>query len=191
MVKKCPKNQILSENISLASIYSSQAIDVHFCVKNSYFLIFIKLAIFVLVYLMNYKKIYHLRTNTTCSGQFCSNSWFCISGSLFWIRKTWSYVHQFSPVKIMIFFLKLFPKENCQIWCRNPILPKFKANNFSIIMTKGIKMAWIIMWHDVSSYLNQSKIRKSKIDKSDLLDTIGPLESVCIYWYRSITYIIW
>ena len=104
IVKKCPKNQILSENISLASIYSSQAIDVHFCVKNSYFLIFIKLAIFVLVYLMNYKKIYHLRTNTTCSGQFCSNSWFCISGSLFWIRKTWSYVHQFSPVKITIFF---------------------------------------------------------------------------------------
>ena len=49
-------------------------------------------------------------------------------------------------------------------------------------MTKGIKMAWIIMWHDVSSYLNQSKIRKSKIDKSDLLDTIGPLESVCIGW---------
>ena len=78
------------------------------------------------------------------------------------------------------FFLKLFTKENCQIWCRNPILPKFKANNFSIIMTKGIKMAWIIMWHDVSSYLNQSKIRKSKIDKSDLLDTIGPLESVCL-----------
>ena len=73
----------------------------------------------------------------------------------------------------------MFTKENCQIWCRNPILPKFKANNFSIIMTKGIKMAWIIMWHDVSSYLNQSKIRKSKIDKSDLLDTIGPLESVC------------
>ena len=35
------------------------------------------------------------------------------------------------------------------------------------------------MWHDVRSYLNQSKIRKSKIDKSDLLDTIGPLESVC------------
>ena len=50
MVKKCPNNQILSENISLASIYSSQVTEVHFCVKNSYFLIFIKLAIFVLVY---------------------------------------------------------------------------------------------------------------------------------------------
>ena len=37
------------------------------------------------------------------------------------------------------------------------------------------------MWHDVSSYLNQEKfeIRKSKVDKSDLLDTIGPFESLC------------
>ena len=35
------------------------------------------------------------------------------------------------------------------------------------------------MWHDVSSYLNQQKIRKSKIDKSDLLDTMGPSESLC------------
>ena len=34
------------------------------------------------------------------------------------------------------------------------------------------------MWHDVSSYLNQQKIRKLKIDKSDLLDTIGPSESL-------------
>ena len=105
IAKKCRKNQILFENISLASIYSSQAIDVHFCVKNSYFLIFIKLAIFVLVYLMNYKKIYHLRTNTTCSGQFCSNSRLCISGKHFPIRKTSICVHQFSPMKIMIFFL--------------------------------------------------------------------------------------
>ena len=40
IVKKCPKNQILSENISFASIYSSQVTEVHFCVKNSYFLNF-------------------------------------------------------------------------------------------------------------------------------------------------------
>ena len=57
-------------------------------------------------------------------------------------------------------------------------------------MTKGIKMAWIIMWHDVSSYLNQSKIRKSKIDKSDLLDTIGPLESVCSARWEKIDFVL-
>ena len=34
------------------------------------------------------------------------------------------------------------------------------------------------MWHDVSSYLNQKKRIKTKVDKSDLLDTIGPLESL-------------
>jgi hypothetical protein len=101
-------------------------------------------------------------TNTPCSDQFCSNSWLCISGRTFPIRKTSICVHQFSPVKIMFFF-KLFTKENCQIWCRNPILPKFKAYNFSIIMTKGIKMASIIMWHDISSYLNQLKIKNHKL----------------------------
>ena len=52
--KKLPKNQSLSENISWASIYPSQVIEVHFCVKNTYF--FIKLANFGLFYLMNYKK---------------------------------------------------------------------------------------------------------------------------------------
>ena len=44
-------------------------------------------------------------TNTTCSGQFCSNSWLCISGRPFPIRKTSISVHQFSPMKIMIFSL--------------------------------------------------------------------------------------
>ena len=43
IVKNCPKNQILSENISRASIYPSQVIEVHFYAKNSYFLIFIKI----------------------------------------------------------------------------------------------------------------------------------------------------
>ena len=47
IVKNCPKNQILSENISRASIYPSQVIEVHFYVKNSYFLIFIKLVHFL------------------------------------------------------------------------------------------------------------------------------------------------
>ena len=28
-------------------------------------------------------------------------------------------------------------------------------DDISIIITKGIKMARVIMWHDVSSYLNQ------------------------------------
>ena len=37
IAKKCPKNQILSENISKASIYSSKVIEAHFCTKNSYF----------------------------------------------------------------------------------------------------------------------------------------------------------
>ena len=37
--KKCPKNQILTENISWASIYQSQDIEVHFCVKTAIFLI--------------------------------------------------------------------------------------------------------------------------------------------------------
>ena len=36
------RNHILSRNISKASIYSSQVIEVHFSVKNSYFFIFIK-----------------------------------------------------------------------------------------------------------------------------------------------------
>jgi hypothetical protein len=54
--QNCPKNQILSKNISWASIYPSQVIEVHFCVKKSYFSIFIKLANFGLFYLMNYKK---------------------------------------------------------------------------------------------------------------------------------------
>ena len=31
IVKKCPKNQIWSENISKTSIYSSQVNEVHFC----------------------------------------------------------------------------------------------------------------------------------------------------------------
>ena len=34
------------------------------------------------------------------------------------------------------------------------------------------------MWHHVSSSLNKQKIRKSKVDKSDLLDTFGPSESL-------------
>ena len=44
--KKVPKNQILSENISKASIYSSQVIEVHFCVKNSYFFHFHQISTF-------------------------------------------------------------------------------------------------------------------------------------------------
>ena len=47
IVKNCPKNQILSENISWASICPSQVL---FCVKNSYFFIIIKLASFGLFY---------------------------------------------------------------------------------------------------------------------------------------------
>ena len=54
--KKLSKNLFLSENILRGSIYPSQPIEVHFCVKNSNFLIFIKLASFWLFYLINYKK---------------------------------------------------------------------------------------------------------------------------------------
>ena len=57
----------------------------------------------------------------------------------------------------------------------------FKAYNFSIIMAKGIKLDLIIMWHDVISYLNQKRLRKSNADKSDLLDTIGPSESLWVW----------
>ena len=61
------------------------------------------------------------------------------------------------------------------------MVSKPKAYNFSTIIAKGTKMAWIIMLHDVGSYLNQEnfELRKSKVDKSDLLDTIGPSESLC------------
>ena len=41
---------------------------------------------------------------SSCSGRFCSKSRFCISVRPFLIRKTWIWAHQFSPVKIMIFF---------------------------------------------------------------------------------------
>ena len=41
IAKKCPKNQILSENISKASIYSSQVTEVHFSKKILIFFIFI------------------------------------------------------------------------------------------------------------------------------------------------------
>ena len=49
MVKNCPKNQILSENMFWASIYPSQVIEVYFNVKNSDFLIFIKLVHFLAI----------------------------------------------------------------------------------------------------------------------------------------------
>ena len=52
IVKNCPKNLILSENISWASNHPSQ---IHFSVKKTCFF-FIKLASFGLFYLMNYKK---------------------------------------------------------------------------------------------------------------------------------------
>ena len=54
--KKLSKNKILLENISEASIYPSQVIEVYFCLKISYLFIFIKWAISGLFYLMNYKK---------------------------------------------------------------------------------------------------------------------------------------
>ena len=41
---------------------------------------------------------------SSCSGRFCSKSTFCISVRPFLLRKKWIWVHQFSPVKIMIFF---------------------------------------------------------------------------------------
>ena len=56
IVNNSPKSQILSEHISWASIYLSLVIEVHFCVKNTYFFIFFKLASFGVFYLMNYKK---------------------------------------------------------------------------------------------------------------------------------------
>ena len=49
IVRNCPKNQILSENISWASIYPLQVIEVPFYVKNSYLLIFIKLVHFLAI----------------------------------------------------------------------------------------------------------------------------------------------
>ena len=64
MVKNCPKNQILSENISWASIYPSQVIEVHFYVKNSYFLIFIKLVHFLAI------SPYELQENLTFNDQY-------------------------------------------------------------------------------------------------------------------------
>ena len=42
IAKKCPKNRILFESISKATIYSSQVTEVHFSTKNTYFFIFIK-----------------------------------------------------------------------------------------------------------------------------------------------------
>ena len=42
------------------------------------------------------------------------------------------------------------------------------------------------MWHDVSSSLNKQKLRKSKVDKSDLLNTFGPSESLCDGWITAI-----
>ena len=54
---------ILSENISKASIYSSQVIEVHFYVKNSYFLIFIKLVHFLAI------SPYELQENLTFDNQ--------------------------------------------------------------------------------------------------------------------------
>ena len=42
------------------------------------------------------------------------------------------------------------------------------------------------MWHDVSSSLNKQKHRKSKVDKSDLLNTFGPSESLCDCWITAI-----
>ena len=40
IIRNCPKNQILSEKISWASIYPSQVIEVYFYVKNKYFFYF-------------------------------------------------------------------------------------------------------------------------------------------------------
>ena len=64
MVKNCPKNQILSENISWASIYPSQVIEVYLYVKNSYFLIFIKLVHFLAI------SPYGLQEHLTFSDQY-------------------------------------------------------------------------------------------------------------------------
>ena len=50
MVENCPKNQILSENLSWASIYPSQVIEVHFYVqKDKYFLNFHQISKFLAV----------------------------------------------------------------------------------------------------------------------------------------------
>ena len=51
-----PDSKKIVQKIRFCLIYPSQVIEVHFCVKNSYFFIFIKLASFGLFYLMNYKK---------------------------------------------------------------------------------------------------------------------------------------
>ena len=141
IVKNCPKNQILSENISWASIYPSQVIEVHFYVKNSYFLIFIKLVHFLAI------SPYELQENLTFNDQYYLFWPILLKFMVLHIRVTLlnkKNMKLSSPIftsENYDFFLKLFTKENCQIWCRNPILPKFKAYNFSIIMTKGIKMA--------------------------------------------------
>ena len=64
MVENCPKNQILSENLSWASIYPSQVIEVYLYVKNSYFLIFIKLVHFLAI------SPYELQENLTFNDQY-------------------------------------------------------------------------------------------------------------------------
>ena len=38
---------------------------------------------------------------------------------------------------------------NAPIWSQNPILPKFKAYNFTKYVTKSIKKVLIINWPDV------------------------------------------
>ena len=119
-----------------ASIYPSQVIEIHFFVKNSFFF-FHQISKFWAV------LPYELQKNLAFNDQY----------SLFWpillkfmvlhIRVTLlnkKNMKLCSPIftsENYDFFLKLFTKENC----RNPILPKFKAYNFSIIMIKGIKMA--------------------------------------------------
>ena len=141
IVIHCPKNQILSANISWASIYPSQVIEVHFNVKNSYFLIFIKLVHFLTI------LPYELQENLTFNEQYYLFWPILIKFIVVHIRQTLlkeKNINLCSPIfthENYDLFLKLFTKQNCQIWYLNLILPMFKAYNLSIIIAKGIKMA--------------------------------------------------
>ena len=90
LIENRPTNNFWSEK---ASIYPREFIVFDFIVKNSYFFIVIKfLAILPYELQANLAFINH-----HCSGQFCSNSWLCMSGGPF-------------PIERHEFFLKLFTK---------------------------------------------------------------------------------
>ena len=63
-----------------------------------------------------------------------------------------------------LFFLKFFTKENCQIWCRNPVLPKFKAYTQSGLIRNGpIRITSEILGFFKKSLMTLWKLRNGEI----------------------------